>query len=402
MPAVQIVNSARQPEVKPEPTAVEQLFSKYKSYANERREGDEIQKLTNQYLQNKDQEGAWEKLQFDLMNSKEIGPTKRLETQQQLKEIRSQILDERKTLADKAKEIKANEERKRKRESLKAAGATEEQLDLYEAASVGGETKIMEKILDDIARTSSPEGLVSKDVIDKDKGLTPKERVARQDDRFKIQTPLVNQNNDSLKALESENLSISLLEELDDSGKVGEGLQNLNINPINGNLIVPKLATKEEQLFVKTVNDFTVKAKDSFGARVTNFELDRFMQRLPTLANSSEGRKLIMRQMKIVNETNALEKRALQQIFDKYGVRNIDYADAENEARKSIQSQKEQLRQEYLNLEEVARKQEREVESKLKSKVKEGYTAMRKPDGSIKQFPNDNVPNLEEKGYKRL
>ncbi len=209
-------------------------------------------------------------------------------------------------------------------------------------------------------------------------------------------------NSESLHGLETENLSIGLLQELDETGKVGQGLQKLNINPKTGDLFLPQAATPEEQLFVKTVNDFTVKAKDSFGARVTNFELDRFMQRLPTLANSKEGRGLIMRQMQIVNQINQLEKKEIQKVFDQYGVRNIDYADAENKAREAIKDQKEDLRKEYFNLEQLAKKEDSETTKKIKDKVPEGYTPMKKPDGTIKMFPTKNVPNLEEKGYKQI
>lgn len=380
------------------------LGSRYKEDKDKRT----FNKLMGEYQKNIEEEGAYEKLQIDLMKS-DIAPTKRLEMQQQLNEMQEGIIKKQKAFTDKIKaqgtidkEAAKEKERERKKTALRNAGATESQIDLYDAASVGGETKIMGQVLEDISRNKAPQGLVSEDIEDKDRGLTPKERVARQDDRFKIQTPLVSKNNDNLKNLESEELSISLLEELDATGKVGEGLNNLNINPLEGSLIIPKLATKEEQLFVKTVNDFTVKAKDSFGARVTNFELDRFMQRLPTLANSKEGRLLIMKQMKIINKINQLEKKAVQEVFDQYGVRNIDYADAENIARKKIGAEKEALRKQFLDLEQVAKKQEHEMESNLKSRTKEGYTAMRKPDGTIKQFPNKNVPNLEDKGYKKL
>lgn len=292
--------------------------------------------------------------------------------------------------------------RTRNREALEKSGASAEQKALYDVAPIGGQTKIIEDLVESGQRSRTPEGLSSPDLVDYDAGLTPKERVRRQDSRFSLQTPLANANSNALSGFETEEMSLNLLEELTDSGKVGEGLQRLNINPKTGDLFVPQFATPEEQLFVKTVNDFTVKAKESFGARVTNFELDRFMQRLPTLANSTEGRKLILRQMKIINQINQLDKRATQQVFDQYGVRNIDYVDAENKAREKIKDQKEILRKEYYGFEQLAKKEDAELSQKLRAKTLEGYTAMRKPDGTIKQFPTKNVPNLEDKGYKKL
>ena len=285
---------------------------------------------------------------------------------------------------------------------LQAGGASDQEIELYKAASVGGKTAILQKTLDRLGRSAAPEGTIPEGIEDYDKGLTPAERVKRQDSRFTTQGPLVNKNNEIIGALESEARSIDLLNELNQSGKVGEGVHKLNINPKTGDLIIPQFANAEEQLFVKTVNDFTVKAKDSFGARVTNFELDRFMQRLPTLANSAGGRRLILNQMKLINEINSLEKRAVQEVFDQYGVRNIDYADAENIARRKIASQKEDLRKKYVSYEDLARKEDSELINNIQSKVKDGYTALRKPNGTIKQYPNKIISNLEDKGYKRL
>jgi hypothetical protein len=306
--------------------------------------------------------------------------------------------------ADKEERKQADIEQQdeRNRSALKMNNASPAIMALYEAAPVGGQTKIVEDVLENSARNKQPVGLASPDINDYDIGLTPKERVKRQDARFQLQTPLVTANSQALSALQNEELSIGLLNELTDSGKVGEGLHKLNINPKTGDLIIPQLGTPEEQLFVKTVNDFTVKAKDSFGARVTNFELDRFMQRLPTLANSAEGRKLILRQMGIINKLNQMEKQGIQEVFDKYGVRNIDYVDAENLAREKIKGQKEDLRKEYIDLEYSAKKEERVALENIKQHVKPGFVAMRKPDGTIKQFPEKNIPNLEDKGYQRL
>ncbi len=405
MPQVQVVDTTERPA---EPTSIEKFFTRLGKNYKDKSDQAEIGKLIDEYKNNREDANAWEDLQLGLEKST-ISPSKRLQTQASLNDMKKLIIEKDKALNAKAKQqadtakAQLDESKKMKaRKSLEAAGATEQQLDLYDAASVGGETAVMKDILDDISRNKSPPGVISQDLLDFDKGLTPKERVDRQEKRFTTQTPLVTKNSENLNGLESEERSLDLLTELDNSGKVGEGVHNLNINPFDGSLIIPKAGTKEEQLFVKTINDFTVKAKESFGARVTNFELDRFMQRLPTLANSKEGRQLIIRQMKIVTQINQLEMKALQKVFDKYGVRNIDYVDAQNMARREINDQKEELRKQYLDLEDVARKEEMEMTNNIKSKVREGYTALRKPDGTIMQFPNKSVPNLEEKGYKKL
>ncbi len=106
--------------------------------------------------------------------------------------------------------------------------------------------------------------------------------------------------------------------------------------------------------------------------------------------------------MELVNKAQQVEKKALQDIFDEYGVRNIDFVEAENMARKRIEPQLEEIRKQAMQVENVSRDIEEEQNKAIRSNTKEGYVAMRKPDGTIKQFPSKNVPNLEDKGYKRL
>src|SRR6185369_4597118 len=164
--------------------------------------------------------------------------------------------------------------------------------------------------------------------VDYDKGLTPKERIKRQEERYKINLPIFQKSQERLRGWEAENDSLNIMEEL--SPQI-EFYERLNINPISGELLIPGLASDAAQRFVKTVNDFTTKAKDSYGARVTNFDLQQFMKRLPTLANSESGREQIIQQMKLVNEINRAYEKNLQEIIDEHGgIRNIDMDKAED------------------------------------------------------------------------
>ncbi len=395
MPQIQQIN-LQQPERKtPLDTSLESFSARYMENKDRQRDSDALKSIYEQYQGDEQNILGQSKA---IMSNPNIGPSAKVNAIDALHKFATYNKDLQ-------KEAKAAIDTKKKEETartaLKESGATDQQMALYDAAPVGGKTKIVGDILESNQRSQKPAELGS-DLKDYDTGLTPSERVKRQDQRYTTQTPLLNKNSTLIHGLENEGLSIGLLNELNESGLVGQGAHNLNINPKTGELLIPKAATPEEQLFVKTVNDFTVKAKDSFGARVTNFELDRFMQRLPTLANSEEGRRLILRQMSIINEINALEAKEIQKVFDQYGVRNIDYADAENIARRNIADQKEDLRKEYLNLEQLAKKEDAETIKNIHSKTQPGYVPMRRPDGVIRQFPEKNVPNLEEKGFKRV
>ncbi len=399
MPAPRVLDLTTR---KAEPTGTDEFFADVRSYYKNKEDSDIIGGILGEYEKAEDKSKGIQKAIFDTERNNQLSPSRKLAAMKTLRDQQDANLEERKLVNSQAKVIQDNLQASKGRDSLEKAGATPEQLDLYDAAPVGGKTKVVESIVEDLNRRKTPEGLVAPGETDYDKDLLPKERVKRQDARYAAQSPILMKNSETIHNLENESMSLGLLQELDKTGRIGEGLHQLNINPKTGDLFLPKAGTREEQLFVKTVNDFTVKAKDSFGARVTNFELDRFMQRIPTLANSAEGRELIIRQMQIVNQINGLEKREIQKVFDQYGVRNIDYADAETKARKSIEGTKEALRKEYYNFEQVAKQEESEYLKKVKDKTPEGFTTMRKPDGSLKNFPNKNVSALEEKGYKKI
>jgi hypothetical protein len=111
----------------------------------------------------------------------------------------------------------------------------------------------------------------------------------------------------------------------------------LNVNK-EGNLALPFAASPEAQRFVKTLNEFSANAKDTYGSRVTNFDLQQYLKRFPTLLNSEEGRRQIIEQMKIVNEINSVYYKNLQDVFSKAGgARKIDSDVAEDLAEKRSQ-----------------------------------------------------------------
>lgn len=236
--------------------------------------------------------------------------------------------------------------------------------------------------------------------IDYDRGLTPKERVRRQEERYSKNLPLYQESQKKLQGLIAEQDALETLSEL--SPQIGS-FQRLNINPETGELIIPALASPEAQRFAKTVNDFTVKAKDSFGSRVSNFELDRFMKRLPTLANSEEGRRQIIRQMQVISNMNSAREAALQDVFEEYGgVRNIDYDKAERLADNLVKPRIEMLRKEFKTIDRDLDKQfEDKVKDKKKALVPPGRVAVEK-DGKLYSLPLNKLKKALKRGYKRV
>ena len=176
---------------------------------------------------------------------------------------------------------------------------------------------------------------------DLDQGLTPSERVRRQESRYKTQTKQYEEAQDRSNDFSQEGIKIERLESLNNSDKLPQGLGRVNVNLKNGELRFPFASNPETQEFIKVMNDFLVGAKGTFGARVTNFEVDRFLRRLPSLLNTKEGREAVLHQMRIINEINQLQTQGIVDAFDEAGgVRRLDYDEA---ARRSHKKNREQL-----------------------------------------------------------
>ena len=237
---------------------------------------------------------------------------------------------------------------------------------------------------------------------DFDKGLRPAERARRQENRYSKNLPLWQESSKKLDALEKEKDNISILKDLQKSGKTLGPLGRLNVNPKTGDLVIPALASPEGQRFVKTINDFTTLAKDSYGARVTNFDLQQFMRRLPTLANTEEGRNQIIDQLEIINDLNILNTRATRDVIDEYGgLRNIDYDRAEKLAEKSTKQQKEKLKQKFSKIGQKADKAYENDIEELRKEVPDGYILVEK-DGEFGHIPKADLKTAIEEGYRKL
>lgn len=161
-------------------------------------------------------------------------------------------------------------------------------------------------------------------LADQDEGLTPSERVKRESERFKTGYPALQEASSKLESTSRNKERLGILEDLEKSGKLIKGLGRFNLNA-EGNLRLPFLASAETQRFVKTLNEFSQNAKDTYGARVTNFDLAQYLRRFPTLMNSEEGRKQIIQQMKVINDINAVYYKNLKDVYRRAGgARRID------------------------------------------------------------------------------
>lgn len=270
--------------------------------------------------------------------------------------------------------------------------------EMFESAGIRENPKQFEQSISDLGEELSEKPIK---YIDFDKGLTPKEKTSRQEKRYEKNLPLYQELEKRRVGLENEKDSLNILEEL--SPQIS-GIERLNINPKTGELILPALASKEAQRFSKTINDFTTKAKDTYGARVTNFELDRFLKRLPNLANSEEGRQEIIKQMKIINSINESRDNALNEVFEEYGgIRNIDYDQAERLANKKSKSEVEKLKREFTKIDATLDKRQKNIIDERKKITPKGKVSVEKADGTSGYIDAEKVKDfLKIPGNKLL
>lgn len=224
---------------------------------------------------------------------------------------------------------------------------------------------------------------------DFDKGLTPKERAQRQNQRYEKNLPIYQESYHKHQAHLSDADNLAILEEL--SPQITT-MDKFNVNPMTGDILIPQFASPEAQRYLKTINDFTKNAKDSYGARVTNFDIQQFLKRLPTLANSEEGRRQLGRQLTIMNNINLAREEELQSVIDEHGgIRNIDFDEAERIADKRSASKVAGLKKEFSSIGNSLDKSYGRELSELKKLVPAGQVMVEFNDGSIKAIPKGNL-----------
>jgi hypothetical protein len=242
--------------------------------------------------------------------------------------------------------------------------------DLYFRVPQGAQTALTKNIGEEIERARGRRGGqedIQDDavfpVINPFEGMTSKEAAQFRLQYRKENEPIRKEANQKLKALSLEQRSIDQLKRINEKGTLPEGLGRLNVNFSTGELRIPFAANPDTQLFVKTIQDFTTKAKDTFGARVTNFELGQFLKRLPTLANTADGRR-----------------------------GNITPEQAETIAEQMIQEETAQI---------VTRLEQASLAPQLNAaiqNVRPGFVIVIK-DGQIKQVPQENLERAQQLGW---
>jgi hypothetical protein len=120
----------------------------------------------------------------------------------------------------------------------------------------------------------------------------------------------------------------------------------------DGELRPTALATlsPEAQESLKLIADNLSGAKDTFGARVTNFDLQSYMKRLPSLLNTADGRRRVLRDLRIMNDLNKRHAEGVLNIVEREGgPGQTSISKAERLYKKENKEYLDEKRQEFIN-----------------------------------------------------
>lgn len=210
------------------------------------------------------------------------------------------------------------------------------------------------------------EDLNDKSFAGEDEGLTPSEKVKRESERYKTGLPEYTDAQKKLHTFRDTKNNLSIMKELAKKGDLPTGLGRINLDG-EGNLRLPFAASADAQRFVKMVNEFSKNAKTTYGARVTNFDLQQYLKQFPNLLNSKEGMEQLIDHIEIVNDINSVFYKNLKNTFDKHGgVRKIDLDRAISIAEKKSEKQVDKLSNKLF---QIGMEDELPIASKNKGKM---------------------------------
>lgn len=167
--------------------------------------------------------------------------------------------------------------------------------------------------------------------------------------REKMNVPKYEELATSIQNKEVDQTRFARLSELNNTGKIANPYL-AKIVMKDGQLKMPAFFSPETQEFTKIVTDFTSQAKDSYGARITNFDLQTFLQKLPSLINSPEGRTQVIRNLTTMSRMTMLRDLGIKEAFDEAGgTGKISYDEAVRRGEKKYGDEIKELKKEYIN-----------------------------------------------------
>jgi hypothetical protein len=126
--------------------------------------------------------------------------------------------------------------------------------------------------------------------------------------------------NKAAKGAKEDLIRLDEIMELNEKGNLGFPVLNTIIKSVGKGIFghgvdLSFLMTRDAQKLDKLSNDFVKNAKEYFGSRLTDQDLKVYLTTLPTLFQSKEGRREVIRNMRIFLDAKALRQKAANQIL---------------------------------------------------------------------------------------
>lgn len=144
----------------------------------------------------------------------------------------------------------------------------------------------------------------------------------------------------------------------------------------------------------KDVASFLDGLKDTFGARITNFDIEQYNRRFPRIANSPEGRKMILKQMSLVNAIDRIYDGVLEAVYKEYDFDEID----PQRAKKIAEEKAKPLINDLLN--EYKSNENKLIQNSSKSTNPKGI--LKHTEETIKENINISSNNDKERIFEEL
>ena len=146
-------------------------------------------------------------------------------------------------------------------------------------------------------------------IMQSQKDSSSKEKASRFKETKEARKDIVKQ----AQAARENDMRLGRMQELNRSGKLISGLYNDALKKFGIDFDV--LKNPESIEFQKLSTDFLRNAKEIFGARVTNFEVNTFLKAIPSLSQSPEGRERIIRNLQLFNKGAQLRLNAMKDVM---------------------------------------------------------------------------------------
>ncbi len=385
MPQVQVIDTT---PTKQEPTAFERTFGGFLEANNQNKERDALEDI---YKPFQEDDNIISQAIYKTQTDARLSPTARVEQM-------NNLLNLKKINNQQAKLSNNNltpEEFDERIDNLVDQGFSNEEAKEYLLSTPGVQVSMDKRIADEVARgirkkpiskadqstqipdsntalqqpaeqpldgpigsenALSTEGKEIEDVwpdLPEPKETTPAERVKWRNQNQKENNKALSETRTKTNSTTGIGLRLNLLGQL--SEKISDDTASrLIINPATGEPYTLAQITKlgvppEVQQYVKTLNDFLIDAKAYFGNRVTNFDIQSFKSRLPSLLNSASGRRVIIKQMQLMNDLQHIHGKTLEDGLKHYG-RNASYSDIVAVTDEKVAAQEQEIIQKINSL----------------------------------------------------